>query len=282
MMNQANFLGVTANIGRQDIFYLDTGVGFPVLFLHGLAGDHTAWKPQIDQLKNGFRILAPDTRGAGKSTQRDEPVTVHELAEDFIGLLEKLDIRRCHVVGRSLGGAIGQVIAVRRPQLVQSLVLIASGAKLDPLGVRCMENMLDALSWRNSWMDWSRHSVPYFVSPKFYNENPEKILHIESLMASTAAKPACYVRTNDAAREFDFLVELSNIRCPTLVMSGGLDPICGPIATKWMIDRLPQGQWDEFKNSSHFFLMEEPERFMKALRGWLDEHTPLRSAIDPG
>ena len=58
-------------------------------------------------------------------------------------------------------------------------------------------------------------------------------------------------------------------------MAGSLDPICGPLATQWMIDRLPQAEVAWFEQSSHFFLMEEPVRFMQVLTSWLERHTPV-------
>ena len=67
-MNAVHPLAV-ARIGAHDIHYVDQGSGFPLLLLHGLAGDHSAWTPQIDAWCGTHRVIAPDSRGAGRSSK---------------------------------------------------------------------------------------------------------------------------------------------------------------------------------------------------------------------
>ena len=92
-----------APIGPYRLNYLDVGQGTPVVLIHGLAGDYKAWLPQIAALKDHFRVIAFDSRGAGKSTQVDEPVTTAELAEDTLQLMDYLKIAQSPR-GRSFDG----------------------------------------------------------------------------------------------------------------------------------------------------------------------------------
>ncbi len=65
--------GKTARIGRYDIHHVDEGSGFPILLIHGLAGDHSAWMPQIAAWRDQYRVIAADTRGQAarlRSTSR--------------------------------------------------------------------------------------------------------------------------------------------------------------------------------------------------------------------
>lgn len=266
--------------GTNEIHYVDRGQGFPILLIHGLAGDHTAWLTQIDAWSERHRVIAPDTRGAGRSTQRDEPVTLDDLANDFIALLSSLEIERCHIVGRSMGGCIGQIITRRRPELVHTLTMLASCAKFDPLGRRSLANMREALVWRGSWEDHARHSVANFVSQRFFNEERERLKTVESIIASSTRLPACYVHQNHAVLAHDSLDWLHEIKCPVMIMSGSHDPLGGPMATRWMVERLPQAAWEEFEGCSHFFIIEDPERFMCRMGRWLETHTPAASVAD--
>ena len=261
-------------IGTNDIHYRDEGSGFPIVFIHGLAGDMNAWRPQVDSLQGRYRCITFDNRGAGRSTQRDEPITTLELAGDTIGLMDELRVKQAHIVGRSMGGAIAQHIALERPAAVQSLVLCASFARLDPMGERVLTLMRQVLEWRGGWADHAAHSVPNFVSPAFFNEHPEAVARIEGLIASTDRLPACYIRQNHACLEHDLLDRLESIGQPALIMAGGRDPICSLTATTWMSDRLPNARAVIFEASSHFFLIEEPERFQETLATWLEENTP--------
>lgn len=257
-------------VGDYDLFVAEAGQGPPLLLIHGLAGDHHAWDPQIAAWSQRFRVVAPDSRGAGRSTQRDEPISTAAMARDFLGLLDALEIDAAHVVGRSMGGSIAQHMALMAPQRVVSLAMLASCARFDPIGTRCLENMREVLELTGgSWPAHARHSVQNFVSHRFFNEERERAAGIERLIASSDRLPACYIAQNRAVLAHDTLDRLGEIRCPVLILSGGRDPLCGPLATRWMIERLPQAEHEEFTESSHFFLMEEAERFMARMDRWL-------------
>ena len=135
--------------------------------IHGLAGDYSAWLALIEVLRLHYRVIAFDNRGAGKSTQVDEPITTAELAADTLQLMDYLELPRAHVVGRSMGGAVAQHMALQAPKRIISLTLCAYFAQLDLLGRRVLLNMREALEWRMSWADHARHSVQNFVSADF-------------------------------------------------------------------------------------------------------------------
>lgn len=262
-----------AQIGRYEINYIDEGDGVPVVLIHGLAGDLSAWKPQVGALRGRHRVIAFDNRGAGRSTQVDEPVTTADLARDTIALMETLGIGQAHIVGRSMGGAIAQIIALERPDLVRSLVLCASFAKLDPLGERVLTNMREVLEWRNSWQDHAHHSIQNFVGSAFFNRERDQVAAIENLIGGETRLPACYIRQNWACLEHDTLGRLGEISCPTLIMGGAQDPICSPTCTAWLSAGIRQSKTVMFEGCSHFFLIERPEMFMAELSGWLAEHS---------
>lgn len=263
-----------ATVGPYELNYVEQGGGFPLLLIHGLAGDHRAWTAPMETWSRDHRVVAFDNRGAGQSTQVDEPISTEDMARDTLALMDELGIDRAHVIGRSMGGAIAQHMALIEPERFQSLVLLASFAKLDPIGTRVLTNMREVLEWRGSWADHANHSVQNFVSPTFFNENPETIAEILSLIGGETRMQACYVRQNHACLEHDTLDRLGEIECATLIMAGGRDPICSQTATRWMEERLPNAETLIFEDSAHFFLIEEPERFMSAVGKWLAKHAP--------
>jgi 3-oxoadipate enol-lactonase len=261
-----------APIGRYTLRYLDVGAGTPVVLIHGLAGDHTAWLPQIEVLRQTWRVIAFDSRGAGASSQVDEPVSTQDLARDTLQLMDHCGVERAHVVGRSMGGAVAQHMALMAPQRVLSLVLCASFARLDPLGRRVLANMREALEWRGRWDDHARHSVQNFVSAEFFNRYPERVAAIEQLIGGETRLPACYCRQNEACQEHDTVPDLPRIAQPALVMAGDSDPICSLTATRMLSEGLPNVRTEVFAGASHFFLMEQPREFMELLTGWLGTH----------
>jgi 3-oxoadipate enol-lactonase len=261
-----------APLGRYTLRYLDVGEGTPVVLIHGLAGDYSAWLAQVEALRHDYRVIAFDNRGAGQSTQVDEPVTTQDLADDTLALMDHLGIGRAHVVGRSMGGAVAQHMALKAPQRIISLALCASFARLDPLGRRVLLNMREALEWRMDWNDHARHSVQNFVSADFFNRYPARVEAIEKLIGGETRLPACYSRQNHACQVHDTLPELGRITQPTLVMGGDSDPICSLTATAMLSAGLPNARTEIFAGASHFFLMEQPEKFMDLLSGWLRDN----------
>jgi len=258
-----------AVVGRYTLRTLDVGSGPAVVLIHGLAGDHTAWRAQIELLRPHFRVIAFDNRGAGASTQVDEPVSTQDLADDTLQMMDLLGVQQAHVVGRSMGGAVAQHMALRAPGRVLSLALCASFARLDPLGRRVLANMREALEWRNSWSDHARHSVQNFVSAAFFNEQLEQVAAIERLIGGETRLPACYSRQNEACQQHDTLADLGRIPQRTLVMAGECDPICSLTATRALAAGLPNVRTEIFAGASHFFLMEQPAHFNRLLLDWL-------------
>ncbi len=259
---------------KYDLHYVDAGRGEPVLLIHGLAGDHHAWDKQIDAWSRTHRVIAPDSRGAGKSTQVDEPITLADMAQDFLELMTSLGIDRFQVVGRSMGGCIAQLMALEAPSRVSSMIWMASCARFDSLGQRRLDCHREILAMTGSWASWSKHAVNDFVSDDYFRRHPEEVKRIEALIAGTDRLPACYLRQSEAVVAHDELDRLAEIRCPVLVLSGAQDPLCGSLATRWMVDARPGTEWVEFAGS-HFFFLEEPEKFMKVTTDWLQQQAEV-------
>jgi 3-oxoadipate enol-lactonase len=257
-------------LGTNQLAYQDEGQGEVLLLIHGLAGDHMAWEPQVAEWKKRFRVIAADTRGAGQSTQTDEPLTLQDLADDFLALMSELGVERAHVVGRSMGGCIAQLMVLKEPERVASLALLASCGKFDPLALRGLVTMREVLEWTGSWEAHARHSIRNFVSPHFFNEQQLRVKEIERLIGSSTRLQGSYVQQNKAVSSHDVLDRLHEIKCPALIMSGSVDPLGSPLLTRWMLERLPQARHVEFEDASHFFMMEQPERFMGEMGSWFD------------
>lgn len=249
--------------------YLDQGSGPVVLLLHGLAGDHTAWTPQLAALTGKYRVIAPDNPGSGGTSLVPSPVTLVEVAEAYIALLEELEVESAHVVGRSMGGGIAQEMALMAPDRVASLTLAGSFAKLDPLGVRLIENMRDLIQRDPDWARWTRLFSHLFVSPGFFMGDSERLRRLESIIADERRDAASYVNLANACLQASTVGRLAAIACPTMVMASSIDPICSPTATQWVSAELPDAPVVMFDEGSHFFLMEEAAKANAALLDWL-------------
>ena len=262
------------NTGRFDINYIEDGDGYPVVLIHGLAGDHTAWLPQVDALRGDYRVVAFDNPGSGDSSTVDDPASTADLADATLGLMDQLGIERAHVIGRSMGGAIAQHMALKAPDRLQSIAMAASFARLDSIGAQVITNLQLLLRWRPNWAEWAPHAVFLFVSPAFFNENPELIARITELVGDEGRDLTSYDHLATACLEHDALDRLGEIDTPALVMAGRLDPICSMTSQNWMMEALPNAELEVFEKSSHFFLMEEAGKALTTLKDWLAKNTP--------
>ena len=114
-------------IGDLTMHYLDWGGGVPMLALHGLASSGHWYRRVAPHLAGDYRIIAPDQRGHGATSQAPSGYDWQTLAEDAIGLLDHLGIPRAAVLGHSWGGHVASNLAMRFPDRVSRLVMIDGG-----------------------------------------------------------------------------------------------------------------------------------------------------------
>jgi pimeloyl-ACP methyl ester carboxylesterase len=123
--NQAHG-GQRANVNDVSIYYETYGAGLPVLVLHGGLGSHEGMSNQIMALAASHYVIAPDSRGHGRSTDSDAILSYSAMADDMLKVLDSLRIDRVDVVGWSDGGIIGLDLAMRYPDRIRRLVAISA------------------------------------------------------------------------------------------------------------------------------------------------------------
>src|SRR5258707_13484772 len=103
------------SIGDCSLYYERHGLGFPVVFISGLGGFGSFWKDQVAAFGKRFEVITFDHRGIGQSDESRIGYTVERMATDVVRLLDRLEIKRSHGVGHSTGGAVAQILAIKRP-----------------------------------------------------------------------------------------------------------------------------------------------------------------------
>jgi pimeloyl-ACP methyl ester carboxylesterase len=257
-------------VGDVELYYEIHGEGPPVVLIHGLAGDCGAWAPQINVLESGYKIIALDNRGAGRSSAPDYPYTTRHFADDTVGLMDALDITEpAHVIGRSMGGAIAQEMGINYPDRVRSMLITASFGKLDRYGHRILHNINEVVK-AQGYPAAARHQSLFFFPPLYFNENQAQMDGFEEGLGDTGRPVHGYTNSTHACLEHDALDRLDRVKCPTLVLAGGEDILCSVGAARQIAERVPGCEIKIYEGASHFFMIQCFDESMADIKGFLD------------
>ncbi|MBT8372515.1 MAG: 3-oxoadipate enol-lactonase, partial [Deltaproteobacteria bacterium] len=194
----------------------------PVVMLsHSLACSLVMWNPQMDLLESHFRVLRFDTRGHGDSDAPGGNYTLALLAEDAVGLLDALDIDRVHFVGLSMGGMIGQGLALDHRNRLKSLALCDTAAIMPDDVQPIWKQRIEAA--RSEGMQGQVDEIlERWFTPKYLKQNPPAVEMIrQQILATTVAG---YTGCSEAIRRLNYLNRLSEIDIPTVIIVGEEDP----------------------------------------------------------
>jgi len=111
----------------QDIYISDEGKGFPLVLVHGFLGSSIMWKPQIDFLKDHFRVITPDLPGFGKSKKARSHNSIQSLSNLILDCLEEKKISKFHLLGHSMGGMIVQEMTKKKGGKISKLICYSTG-----------------------------------------------------------------------------------------------------------------------------------------------------------
>jgi 3-oxoadipate enol-lactonase len=208
-----------------------------------------------------FRVLRFDSRGHGASEAPAGAYTIEQLADDTLALLDALNIDRCHFVGLSMGGMIGQQLALRVPERLASLML-ADTSSFFPASGRCGGTVCVARGMESVvTRRWSAGS------PRFRNEHPQEVARIGELIRRTPV--AGYIGCAHAIPRINFTEQLATIRCPTRVVVGAED-LGTPVAmARDIADAIPGSDLHVLDGAAHLSNVEQPERFNVLLTTFL-------------
>ena len=113
---------------KQEIYVDISGEGFPLVLIHGFLGSSEMWKPQIDHFNKKFKVITPNLPGFGKSNEIKSSNSIEDMSIRIIESLEKLNLKRFHLLGHSMGGMIVQQIATMYGEKVDKLICYSTGS----------------------------------------------------------------------------------------------------------------------------------------------------------
>lgn len=267
-------------VDNVSLFYNDWGTGRPVVLIHGWPLNSDFWEPQSIYLAaNGFRVVAYDRRGFGRSEQPWTGYDYDTLADDLDALMQHLDLHDATLVGFSMGG--GEVArylsrhgAVRVAQAVLMSAVTPSLKKFndnpDGIDQSVFDGLLKAL-------ETDRHGfLADFREGFFYGTSAEPVvsrgvLDWYSFLSSQASLRAI-IECARAWSDTDFRSDLSSITIPTLIMHGGSDVNVPPEITAHLVRHMIAGaRYIEYEGSGHAIGITDSQRVNADLLAFLRE-----------
>lgn len=268
----------TLNAKGVKIHWKLEGGGEPLVLIHGVGSDLTAWDGVVAALQGRHTILRMDLRGHGKSEQSPGPYDLAMFANDVISLLDYLALTQIHLAGFSLGGLVAQQIAINEDERLASLMVISSiagrtdeekrqvVARAELLGnAGASLHVADAVGrW---FTDAFRHSHPNVVEKR--------------RQKSLQNNPCCYAAAYWALANGDLADELGKITVPTLAMTGECDAGSPPRMSKLIAGRVKNGRAVILPKLKHGVLLEAPGQIASQMENFIQSIGCRRNPFMP-
>jgi 3-oxoadipate enol-lactonase len=237
---------------------------------HALGCDSTMWDALAHHLAQHGRVVRYDQRGHGGSEAPPGPYTMAELADDAARLIDELALGPVVWVGLSMGGMVGQELALRHPDRVRALVLANTTSRYPPEA---------QVGWAQRIAGIAQGGLEAIVDgalqrwfhADFHARQPQAVAHWRARVLGCDA--AAYIACCQAIAGVDTTARLPGIAVPALVIAGALDPGTPPAMAQVIAQGIPGARLVVLPEASHLSVLEQPLAFRAALDDWL--HQPL-------
>src|SRR5436190_4595901 len=260
-------------IGEGSLYYERHGIGFPVLFISGLAGFASFWHDQAAAFAKTFDVITHDHRGIGQSDPSRVGFTVDRMAADVIALMDALEIERAHVVGHSTGGAIAQILALEHRNRLASIVLSATWTKPDAYFRRLFGLRKDILL-RLGPSAYVAANTLYLYPSWWVTRNNERLRQLEAQNLAVFPPTEVAASRIDAILAFDRTESLGRIKTPTLVVGAEDDIVTPSYFSEELARLIPGAEIKIFPRGGHAFTQVRAREFNQAVLPFLASHTP--------
>ena len=249
--------------------YTDTGMGLPVVLLHGYPFNRTLWTAQVSALSNSHRVITPDLRGLGESDAAAGAATMNRMAQDVAVLLDQMEISRAVIGGLSMGGYVALAFYKQFPSRVRALILADTRAQADTDEGK-QKRFEQAEKARAEGMAGIADSMlPKLLTPETVSKRPEVVKRVRDMMLKTKPEGAAGALLGMAERD-DHTSLLARIAFPALILVGSEDPIT-PVADSEKMHRAITGsRLVVIENASHVSNLERTEQFNEELVRFLN------------
>ncbi len=223
-----------------NLHYQRTGAGEPLVFFNGLSSDISEWQGLSLSLSKQYDFIAVDNRGAGRSDKPDVLYTIDMMANDAAGVLDSLGVKNANILGLSMGGRIAVALALSRPDLVKSLVLVSTRMK------RTKRHGWTHRMWLNLFSRSKARGSKQYPQPYY-----------------------AFKRQWEASGSYDATDRLHELHIPTLILHGKDDPLV-PLKLAEEMQESIEGSKIMIFGGGHLFFVGQFREFIKTITDFLE------------
>lgn len=238
-----------------------------VVLSHALGCDLTMWDELANRLAGDCRVIAYDQRGHGSSDAPPGPYAMADLADDAARLLRELDTGPVVWVGLSMGGMVGQELALRHPALVGALVLAHTTSGYPDAARATWAQRIATVQ------EQGIEAIADAVMARYFHEgfraaHPAKVARFRQRLVTTDATG--YIGCCAAVGTVDTTARLGQIAAPTLVLAGELDQGTPVDMARTLAQGIPGAALQVLGEASHLGAIEQPRAFGDAIAAFID------------
>lgn len=258
------------------ISYDVDGQGEPLVLIMGFSGQRLGWIFQKRVFRKHFQVITFDNRGVGRSDKPSGPYSMRMMADDTVGLMDHLGIKKANILGVSMGGMIAQEVAINYPERVRKLVLGCTFARRDEQGGHSPEYHKALGVEEGCSADELRSVAIRRVLTTVFSLALNNRLY--RMIVTPLSK--VYVRllpTNGVRAQFEAIIDhdtldrLHSIKAPTLVITGTQDRLIRPRSSEVIANTIPNAKLARVSGGSHTFFVEKKSRFNREVLAFLRE-----------
>jgi 3-oxoadipate enol-lactonase len=244
----------------------------PVVCLtHSLASDSGMWADQVPSLLDaGFRVLRMDMRGHGGSDAVAGDYTMGQLAADVVAVIDAAGIERVHYIGLSIGGMIGQALAIHHRSRLDTMMLCDTSSAAAEAAKPIWAQRINAVREAGSLAPLADLTIERYLTQTFKERHPTRWRQLRDTLLGTA--PEAYIGCGAALQNYDFRDALPTLDIPALIVCGALDPGTPPAENRKIAALIPGARYEEIADALHFPNVERPAMFNEIMLGWLRSH----------
>jgi len=259
------------------MYYEIYGAGEPLILIIGVGGNLTRWFRNVQGLSKEYQVIAFDNRGMGRTDVPDIPYSIEMMADDTAGLMDAIGIDKAHLFGISMGGAIGQWLAIRHPEKLISLMLGCTlpGGSQSISGERGAASA--ALSSGITPEERARQGLPLILSEAFIENNPDIVDEIVQNRLLYPPDPIGFRRQVEALNAHDAYDRLPEIKIPTLILHGSDDRLIPVDNGRVIASQIPNAELVILEGRKHCFFQESPDEVSRIILDFLRRHSAQKA-----